>query len=137
MDKPTNSQPAVIRHFVVAEDDEINYQLLETILHIGFKDPVVHRALNGEEVLNLIELHPTTDCILMDLKMPVMDGYEATRRVKKHHPEITIIAVSAYALSQDKEKAKTAGCDAYLSKPLLKADLLQALKAINITPDRF
>jgi two-component system, cell cycle response regulator DivK len=137
MDKPTNSQPAVIRHFVVAEDDEINYQLLKTILHIGFNDPMVHRAINGEEVLNLIEIHPDTDCILMDLKMPVMDGYEATRRVKKHHPEIPIIAVSAYALSQDKEKAKTAGCDVYLSKPLFKADLLQALKAINITPDRF
>jgi signal transduction histidine kinase/CheY-like chemotaxis protein len=125
------------RSFIVAEDDEINFQLLETILSISFYDPVIHRALNGEEVLSILQNHPDTEAILMDLKMPVMDGYEATRRVKQSHPDIIIIAITAYALVNDKEKAMAAGCDAYLSKPLLKGDLLKTLASMNIIPDTF
>jgi len=64
----------------------------------------------------------------MDMKMPVLDGYEATRRIKAIKPDLPIIATTAYALPGDKEKALEAGCDAYISKPLRKAELFEKIE---------
>ena len=71
--------------------------------------------------------NPDIDLILMDIKMPELDGYEATRQIRQFNREVTIIAQTAYALSGDREKALEAGCNDYISKPIKKEDLVELL----------
>jgi len=103
---------------LVVEDDLINRQLLTMWLQkIG--DFEIQEAGNGEEALEMIEANPP-DCILMDLRMPILDGWEATRRIRagELHRHVPIIAVTAQALVGDEETALAAGCDAYIPKPI-------------------
>jgi len=106
---------------LVAEDVDYNYLLLkEGLKPLGMN---ILRAANGEEALKIVTEIQGVKVILMDMRMPVMDGYEATRKIKKLNPNIRIIATTANALTGDKEKCIEAGCDFYLSKPI-KFDLL-------------
>ena len=73
--------------------------------------------------------NPRINLILMDLKMPVMDGYEATRQIRTLNKNIPIIAQTAYALSGDNEKAMNAGCNDYVTKPINKSLLMNKIKA--------
>lgn len=110
---------------LIAEDDDTSYRLLITSLKkFGV---VALRAYNGEEAVDLVNKHKQISLILMDIKMPVMDGLEATKLIKKIRPELPIIAQSAYAFNEDIEKAKEAGCDDHLSKPILSAKLHKIL----------
>ncbi len=110
---------------LVAEDDDISFALLQVLLS---KKNKLIRAKNGEEVLNVLRENPEIDLILMDLKMPVMDGYEATREIRKFNNEIPIIAQTAYALSGDDNKALEAGCNDYVSKPIKKEKLMEKVE---------
>ena len=87
---------------------------------------------NGQEVLEALERQPY-DIIFMDVKMPLMNGIEAARKIRERWPENgpKIIAVTAYALHGDKEKCLEAGMDGYIAKPIQKEDLAQALKEIS------
>ena len=85
----------------------------------------IHEAQNGVEAIKLYEQFPNSDLILMDLKMPLMDGYEAVEEIRNKGGLIPIIAQTAYAMPIDKEKALDSGCNDYISKPLNK-DLLLA-----------
>jgi CheY-like chemotaxis protein len=91
---------------------------------LGFK--------NGKEIVDFFSSsnHPKIDVILMDIKMPVMDGYEAARLIKDKHPEIPIIAQTAYALVEDIEKIKKASFDAYLVKPIKPGHLVEKIMAL-------
>ena len=107
---------------LVAEDDDMNYYYAETILtKNGYS---VIRAKTGEEVIKKIKENDNISMILMDIKLPVMSGYEATRRIREFNNNIPIIAQTAYASDQDKEKAFACGCTDYLSKPFRKDELL-------------
>lgn len=110
---------------LIAEDEYSNYQLLEVIL-LRENYRVIH-VLNGKEALETCLNNPDIDIVLMDLKMPVMDGLTATKLIKAEKPDLPIIAITAYALSGDKEKALEAGCDEYISKPIKKQDLLAVI----------
>lgn len=101
---------------LIAEDEETNYLFLSEFL--GKKGYAVIRAENGLESVDIIKSKKKIDLILMDIKMPVMNGYEATRLIKELKPEIPIIAQTAYALAGDSIKAREAGCDYYLAKPI-------------------
>jgi PAS domain S-box-containing protein len=101
---------------LVAEDDEVSYLLLENILPP--ENYTLLWAKNGKEAINLFKNTKGIDFILMDLKMPVMDGLEATRQIKKLNSKIPIIAQTAYAMDSDREKAIEAGCDDYITKPI-------------------
>lgn len=101
---------------LIAEDEETNYLFLEEVLS-EFDYNVIH-ARNGEEAIALCNKHNTIKLILMDMKMPKIDGYEATRIIKDSKPYIKIIAQTAYAMKKDKAKALEAGCDDYISKPI-------------------
>jgi PAS domain S-box-containing protein len=104
------------KNILIAEDDDMSYLLLKEILnqlHVN-----VIRAINGEDALNIIGKNPSIDLVLMDLKMPVMDGLEATSRIKNTYPVIPVIIQSAYAGQEEIEKSFHAGADYYITKPI-------------------
>jgi PAS domain S-box-containing protein len=101
---------------LVVEDDETNMILFKRILS-GTKAKVI-TAVNGMEAIERFKENPDIDIVLMDLKMPVMNGFEATRQIKQLSPDTPIIAQTAYAFSNDASDAMEAGCDDYISKPL-------------------
>ncbi len=113
------------RNILVAEDDAINYDFLRKALEK--RGATVYHAGDGEEVLNLMEKHREIDIVLMDIMMPVMDGYQATRIVKKKYPGIPVIAQTALAMEGDEVQIRNAGCDDYLSKPIAMSDLYKAI----------
>jgi len=116
------SSPVIL----IAEDDSINILLLESMLSKTKAD--VWHVENGKLAVEFCHNHPDLKLILMDLKMPEMDGFEATRQIKTFHPELIIIAVTAFAMPGDREQAIDAGCDDYLSKPFNSATLLAKVR---------
>ncbi len=112
---------------LIAEDIESNYLYIHGLLQKMPLD-LIH-AKNGKEALDMVELFPDIKLVLMDIKMPVMDGYEATRQIKKLKPDMPVIAQTAFAMPEDRDRAFEAGCDGYLPKPIKPADLTAFLKA--------
>jgi len=110
---------------LIVDDIASNRLYLEFILKdLGAK---VISAENGKVALDLVKEKKSLDLILMDLNMPVMDGYESTRLIKKIHPEIPIIIQTAYSLPEHREKAFNSGCDAFIKKPININELFQAM----------
>lgn len=107
---------------LIAEDNDSNFFLLYNVLKNKYR---IERALNGREAVALSAVL-CPDLILMDIKMPVMDGLEATRNIRKVDPDIPIIILTANAFDEDKKQAFDAGCSNYLAKPL-NADQLNEL----------
>ncbi len=112
------------RVVLITEDEEVNFYYLKTI----FKktEAKIIRAKNGKEAVDIIrDHHGNIDLVLMDLNMPVMDGYEAMRIIKAQHPKIPIIAQTAYTLSEDRNKCMKAGFNDYISKPINRVALFR------------
>lgn len=101
---------------LLAEDDNINKLLLRRALESANAKVIL--ANNGEEAVALVKSNNDIKLILMDIKMPVMDGLEATLLIKSKYPKIPIVAQTAYALPDERKRAIDAGCDAYLTKPI-------------------
>jgi CheY-like chemotaxis protein len=110
---------------LIVEDEIYNHLYLEEML-LGTKAKILHASDGQESVDNVIN-HADISLVLMDIKMPVMDGYEAMRVIKKIRPHLPIIAQTAFALSQDEEVAMDAGFDNYLSKPIDKNHFIEVL----------
>ena len=112
---------------LVVEDQEDNRQILRDLLTSA--DYEMTEAENGQEALDAVAKQ-RPDLILMDIQLPVMDGYEATRRLKGNpaYKDIPIIVVTSYALSGDEGKAREAGCDAYVTKPYSPRALLAKIR---------
>ncbi len=110
---------------ILAEDDAINRKLFSYILKEISDDLLM--ATNGAEAVETFKNHKDVDLILMDLKMPQMDGYEATQIIRENDKDITIFALSAFALETEKERAAKNGFNAYITKPIGKAELLQKI----------
>lgn len=115
------------KHLLIAEDIDNNYMLAYKLLKNEFN---IVRANNGEEAVEYVRNHPV-DYILMDMKMPVMDGLEATQKIREFNKTIPIIALTAYVLDTDRKKAHESGCSGFLSKPLNKEHLLYELNIVN------
>ncbi len=115
------------KQILVVEDQEDNRRILRDLLTSAGFDLV--EATTGEEGVTLAETH-RPDLILMDIQLPGLDGYEATRRIKANPAlhQIPIIAVTSYALSGDDVKAREAGCDAYVTKPFSPRALLAKVR---------
>ena len=111
------------KHILIVEDQEDNRRILRDLLgNAGYE---LIEAESGEEALTAVAAQ-RPDLILMDIQLPVMDGYEATRRIRSN-PDmkaIPIIAVTSYALAGDEAKALAAGCNAYVTKPFSPRALL-------------
>ncbi|MBC8005776.1 MAG: response regulator [Verrucomicrobia bacterium] len=117
-------------NIVIAEDVESNYLYLKAVL--TKLDAHVFWARNGIEVLEICEREKNIDLVLMDLQMPDMNGYEATTILKQKYPDLPVIAQTAFAMSDDRDKAINAGCDDYLAKPIKSNDLLMmCMKYLN------
>ena len=110
-------------NILIVEDEEMNYIFLETLLLIINPAFVIYKAVNGKEAVNFCKTGKKIDLILMDLKMPVLDGFEATKQIKELCENIPIIAQSAYTNNEDKLKAYESKCDDYLTKPINKTAL--------------
>jgi len=112
--------PIPKKHLVlIAEDGEVNFLFLKTILTkmSGFEF-VIYRAENGKEAVNICETNDKIDLVLMDIKMPIMNGYDATKHIKKIRPNLPVVAQTAYSTEEDIEKALEAGCDHFIAKPV-------------------
>lgn len=109
-------------NILIAEDVESNFLYLKAVL--SKLNANVFWAKNGIEVLDICEKEKVMDLVLMDLQMPEMNGYEATHILKRKFPNLPVIAQTAFAMSDDREKALDAGCDDYLAKPIKSKDLL-------------
>ena len=113
-----NLSPAaeIMRSILVVEDDKTSYMLIKEFLRpLNIE---IHHVTDGADAINFIKTNPDILLILMDIKLPFMDGYEATKAIKQINPKIHIIAQTAYAMLGDREKALSAGCDNYITKPL-------------------
>jgi len=111
---------------LIAEDDPLSTELIKKYLaNTGVE---LIEATNGKEAIKKLKANP--DAILMDLHMPIMDGYTATRIIKSKKPHIPVIAITAYALSTDKNKAIEAGCDGVISKPIEQRILFGELQKL-------
>lgn len=115
------------KHILVVEDQEDNRQIIRDML--AQTDYEISEAENGEEALaEIAKRRP--DLILMDIQLPIMDGYTATRRIKADPAlrSIPIIAVTSYAISGEDKKAREAGCDDYIPKPYSPRELLAKVR---------
>ncbi|MCF8229785.1 MAG: response regulator [Bacteroidales bacterium] len=118
---PKSSDKAVL----IVEDDVSSYELIRIILQKN-KYRVYH-AYHGREAIDMLKEKTDISLVLMDMKMPVMDGYEATRKIREFDKDLPVIALTAYALEGDKEKALQAGCNDYLSKPIKQSMLTRTI----------
>jgi CheY-like chemotaxis protein len=112
-------------NILIAEDDDISFEHLEIVLNNIAKS--IARAVNGKEAIEYMKNNKDIDLVLMDAKMPVMDGYTATTEIRKFNKDVIIIAQTAYAIEGDKEKAIAAGCDDYISKPIIADNLIRKI----------
>ncbi len=114
---------------LIVEDDEPSILYLETLLKE--KNCQIIQAETGREAVEICRKHRDIDIILMDIRIPVLNGYEATRKIRKFNKKSVIIAQTAYAFEEDMEKAIEAGCDHYIAKPIKKNDLLKLISEVT------
>ncbi len=106
---------------LITEDEKSNYYLIKTMLVLTKVN--ILKAENGQEALDICAKDSKVDLVIMDLKMPVMNGFEATKKIKFLFPELPIVVVSAYSSKSEQEKAFESGCDEFITKPINKREL--------------
>ncbi len=116
--KPETSSPAIL----IVEDDETSAMYLRAILKKRYGE--IHIVATGTQAIAWCRRHPDIKLILMDIKLPGMNGMEATRQIRKFNKKVRIIAQTAYALAGDEAKVKEAGCNDYITKPISRTNLL-------------
>jgi len=113
------------KQILVVEDDESSAYLLGVILRETGVD--ISFSKDGNEAIEFMKTHPTTDLILMDIQLPEMDGFTASRNIKSFAQDVVIIAQTAYSITIDDRQVNEAGCDGFLTKPVDPAELLEML----------
>jgi len=111
---------------LIADDDNISVILLTNYLKNIPTEFFIAR--DGVEAIKIFEDNPDIDIILMDLKMPKLNGLQATKKIKSLNPNVKIIAETAFAMVDDEKKALDAGCDAYITKPINAEKLITIIK---------
>ncbi len=110
---------------LIVDDEKTAHQLYKIMLRD--KGYTFLHAENGRDAVEVFLSNPDIDLILMDIKMPVMNGYEAAREIRKHDKNVIILAQTAYAMPYDKKKAFAAGCNDHLAKPVERKLLLETI----------
>ncbi len=111
---------------LITEDTPMNYKLIEIILR-RTKAQLIW-AKNGLEAVEACKKHPEIRAVLMDIQLPVMDGYVATTKIKEIRPELPIITQTAFSLNNERHKSIEAGADAFLTKPIDANKLIETLR---------
>ena len=120
---------------LIVEDDEYNKAIIATYLKsFNFE---IFFALNGLEAVTLVRKIPDIHLILMDIHMPVLNGLDAIKQIKRIHPEIPIIIVTASFFHTDIEVIQNSGCDDYLIKPYSKADLISKIEKFLLIAEAY
>jgi len=101
---------------LIVEDNYISFKLLEVLLR-NSKVKIFH-ADNGQKAIDMVRLHPEINLVLMDLQLPVINGYEATLEIKKIRPSLPVIAQTANAMDDDQLRCSKLGCEGYITKPI-------------------
>ena len=114
------------KKILIVDDEEFNWLLIKDALEET--RVTVTWARVGQEAVDLVAAGEHYDLILMDMKMPVLDGFETTVLIKKINPEIPVIAQTAYAMPDERNRCMEVGCDDYLSKPISMEELLKTIK---------
>ena len=115
-----------MKKILIVEDDYTSQLMLEIMIDDYCKFPLI--ATNGMDAVRLCKENPDIDIVLMDIKMSELNGYEATKKIREFNKDLIIIAQTSYAFSGDREKAITAGCNDYISKPYSYSELTELLK---------
>ena len=115
-----------MKKILIAEDNDSNYVLMSYILKKYYQ---YERAKNGLEAVELVEKN-AYDLVLMDIKMPMMDGLEATKAIREKFPELPIVALTANAFDSDRQLAMDAGCNDFLAKPVSSDACLETIKKL-------
>lgn len=115
-------------NILIAEDEETS-DLLISITLANISNEFFH-AKTGIEAVDICRGHPEIDLILMDIQMPEMDGYEATRQIRQFNQNVIIIAQTAYTYSNDREMSMNSGCNEYISKPISQAELMELISKL-------
>jgi len=127
----TTEKPQGKYIILITEDEEVNYMYLETMLKDVMKlNCDIFHAKNGKEAVDFCKNNTTVDFVLMDLKMPVLNGFKATEQIRKFNATVPIIAQTAYSTEQDKEKAFLAGCTNFISKPIDKKEFFDIINKV-------
>lgn len=113
---------------LIGEDELVNFRLLEMIL--SKTNAKLLHGRNGREVVQLFKDTPNVSMILMDIKMPVMDGLEAVKEIRLLDSRVPIIAQTAYAIEDEKDKCLEAGCNSYITKPINRKELLEKISSL-------
>ena len=111
---------------LVVDDEEFNWLLMKN--YLDDTQAIVSWARVGQEAVDLIDAGEKYDMILMDMSMPVLDGYDTTRLIRKVDSKVPVIAQTAFAMDDEKAKCIEAGCDDYLSKPICMSELLKTVR---------
>ena len=112
---------------LVAEDEEVNYQYIEILLRKYAVPLEIHHVFNGKEAVEFCKNQNNISLVIMDIKMPLMNGIEATKLIKEIRPELPVIAQTAYTRNEDRELALAAGCEEYISKPFQRKHFYEVL----------
>jgi len=112
---------------LVVEDIDLNFLYISELLK-PTGTMIIH-AMNGKEAVERCQSEENIDIVLMDIYMPIMNGYEATRQIKQIRPELPVIAQTAYAMAEDRKRAIEAGCDDFIAKPIGRDDLLSKINS--------
>ncbi|MFN7099656.1 MAG: ATP-binding protein [Flavobacterium sp.] len=113
---------------LIAEDDNMNFLLLKKI--IQKRNFIVLRAINGEQAVKICKEHTNIRLVFMDLKMPILNGYDALKQIKVFRPNLTFVAHTAYSSNEDREKIFKDGFSFYLPKPLNKSQVFEILATV-------
>lgn len=123
MNENTKSEAITV---LIAEDDEVSFTYLEILL--SSENCRILRTRDGIQTVETMRNNPDIDLVLMDLKMPVLDGVRATIEIRKFNKDVPIIAQTAYVFESDRLEALNAGCNDYLSKPIRKNQFLKKIQ---------
>jgi CheY-like chemotaxis protein len=123
------SDDKTYKTILVVEDEMYNFMLIKALLS-KFKIKLLH-AMNGLDGVNMCKEHSDIILVLMDIRLPVMDGFEATKHIKLLRPDLPVVVLTAYALQTDEDRIMKSGCDAYLPKPLSSVKLFETLNKFN------
>lgn len=107
---------------LIVEDNDNNFDLLKTYLKNTHSEIIW--AKDGDEAVTSCRENPAIDLVLMDIQLPTVSGFDATKQIRLFNPELPILAQTAFAMIGDREKSIQAGCNDYLSKPIRRKDLL-------------